>query len=459
MEIHILWGGPGQGKSTYIAEQLGIWAAANKIALGRTLVLGPTGVACVSLADSLGSLPRGELQIMTLARFALVGPGLSAVPQFDAVVIDEFWACSTEQLLAVRGALQSRLAPQFCLLLSGDPMQLPPPDNAAHKLHTEWISTLRAAHPAALRVVRLSSAIPPRFARAHAPLPPELAPDVPVREIDALAWATVVDDLWHARAADPDVAAALAALWTQPPPKHAFTLTATIAAARAYNTECVKDTSGVDPEYLHGSCPKTLRGLKAGMPVIVRRNLNITRRWVNGTQARISAFSDACVILVRDSDSDKIGVSAMPRFDSPRELEYPFSLGFASTVHSLQGCTMTEPYVIDDSILRARYTPYTLFLVAVSRAVCPSLIRVRGARAGEVVNFLTRNHTALRQPGAAAGPRELLERLGQEAGAGKTLRHSKLAAGALRGAGNDQTRADAPPAHAAPPAKVRRTGD
>lgn len=428
MEIHILWGGPGQGKSTYIAEQLGLWAAAKKIALSRTLVLGPTGVACVSLADSLGSLPRGELQIMTLARFALLGPSLPPSPQFDAVVIDEFWASSTEHLLAVRAALQSRLAPRFCLLLSGDPMQLPPPDNAAHKLHVEWIATLRATHPTAVRIVRLSSIIPPRFARAHAPLPPSLAPDVHVREIDALAWATVIDDLWHARAADPDVAAALAALWTQVSPPGAFTLTATIAAARAYNTECVRGLSGVDPEYLHGSCPKTLRGLAPHMPVIVRRNINITRRWVNGTQARISAFSDACVILVRDNDGEKIGVSPMARFDSPRELEYPFSLGFASTVHSLQGCTMTEPYVIDDSILRAAFCPYTLFLVAASRAVCPSLIRIRGVSAGEVVRFLMRDHAALRRPAAAAAPRELLERLGQETAAPQTLRHSKLAA-------------------------------
>ena len=426
MEIHILWGGPGQGKSTYIAEQLGLWALEKKIALARTLVLGPTGVACVSLADSLGALPRHELQIMTLARFAMVAQTPVLAPCYDALVIDEFWACPTEQLVAARRALESRLGARFCMLLSGDPMQLPPPDSAAHKFHTEWVSSLFAMNGGAVRVVRLQSVIPPRFARARVDLPLTLSPECAVRSIDALAWATVVDDLWHGRAVDADVAAALAAVWTQPAPR-AFTLTATIAAARAYNTECVRAESGIEPEYLHGSCPKTLRGLAVGMPVIVRRNLNITRRWVNGTQARISAFSDACVILVRD-DGDKIGVSPQPRFDSPREIEYPFSLGYASTVHSLQGCTMTEPFVVDESIVRAAYNPYTLFLVAASRAVCPSLIRVRGLAAGEVARFLQREHTAVRRPAASTGPRELLERLGQEASAPSTLRHSKLAA-------------------------------
>lgn len=426
MEIHILWGGPGQGKSTYIAEQLGVWSLAKKIALDRTLVLGPTGVACVSLADSLHALPKHQLQIMTLARFAMIAQTPVDAPCYDAVVIDEFWACPTEQLVAARRALESRLGNRFCMLLSGDPMQLPPPDSAAHKFHTEWVSSLFSIHGGSVRIVRLQSVIPPRFARARVDLAPTLSPECAVRSIDALAWATVVDDLWHARPVDPDVAAALAAVWTQDAPR-AFTLTATIAAARAYNSECVRATSGVEPEYLHGSCPRTLRGLAPGMPVIVRRNLNITRRWVNGTQARISAFSNECVILVRD-DGEKIGVSPQPRFDSPREIEYPFSLGYASTVHSLQGCTMTEPFVVDESIVRAAYNPYTLFLVAASRAVCPSLIRVRGLTAGEVARFLQREHTAVRRPAASTGPRELLERLGQEVQAPQTLRHSKLAA-------------------------------
>lgn len=427
MEIHILWGGPGQGKSTYIAEQLSIWARANKVALARTLVLGPTGVACVSLADSLDTLPaHDDMQLMTLARFALVTQSAAPAPPFDAVVVDEFWACTTENLVAARAALDTRLADRFCMLLSGDPMQLPPPDGAAHKFHLEWLTALIARHGPAVRIVRLHAAIPPRFRAAAAALPPALAPDLRVRAVDALAWAGVVDDLWHARPADADVAAALAALWTQPAPPNVFTLTGTVNAARAYNSACVAGASGVEPEYLHGSCPKTLRGLQPGMPVIVRRNLNIAQRWVNGTQARIREIVGACVVLRRD-DGATIGAAPQPRFDDAAQKEYPFSLGFAATVHSLQGCTMTEPYAIDESIVRAAYTPYTLFLVAASRAVCPSLIRVRGVAAGELVRFLLRDHAAMRRPAAAPAPRELLERLGAGVRPDAALRHSKLA--------------------------------
>ena len=83
-------------------------------------------------------------------------------------------------------------------------------------------------------------------------------------------------------------------------------------------------------------------------------------------------------------------------------------------------------FTIDDSILRTPHVPYTLFLVAASRAVCPSLLRIRGVSAGEVERFLLRDHIAARRAPTSDAGRELLERLGQQAEAPRTLRHSKI---------------------------------
>ena len=128
----------------------------------------------------------------------------------------------------------------FCLLLAGDPMQLPPPDNSQMRLHIEWVSSLYSAHHQTMRIVRLASAIPPRFSRARAALPPDVAPDVDVREIDPLAWATLIDDVWNARPTDPGVARAGVAgqreFWIESDDghlEHGRTLSGPLSACRA----------------------------------------------------------------------------------------------------------------------------------------------------------------------------------------------------------------------------------
>ena len=93
--------------------------------------------------------------------------------------------------------------------------------------------------------------------------------------------------------------------------------------------------------------------LKIGARVILRRNINITSGWVNGTLAVVVSMHSNCIVVQKLTNSAHR--YPVPRFRQKIEIQgasynimrqqFPLQLAYGVTVHRIQGCTIQKAIV------------------------------------------------------------------------------------------------------------------
>ena len=94
--------------------------------------------------------------------------------------------------------------------------------------------------------------------------------------------------------------------------------------------------------------------LKVGVRVVVRRNINVERGWVNGTIAQVVSLAQNCIVLCQ-VDKPKMRLP-LPRFKQLIKIagasyhivhrQFPVMPGYAVTVHRVQGMTVKQAVVL-----------------------------------------------------------------------------------------------------------------
>ena len=118
--------------------------------------------------------------------------------------------------------------------------------------------------------------------------------------------------------------------------------------------------------------------LKIGAKVLLTRNYNTERGWVNGTLARVKSITDEIVVISKiNDDSDQFCVfretqkSVRGGFTMSRT-QFPLELSYSLTVHKCQGLTLQQDvYVVLDKVFKPAQ-PY----VAFSRCVAPGNLHI-----------------------------------------------------------------------------------
>ena len=114
---------------------------------------------------------------------------------------------------------------------------------------------------------------------------------------------------------------------------------------RATDKNLIQKVSDRLPDELH---------LEVGARVVVRRNINVQRGWLNGTIAQIILLATNCIVLCQ---VDKPGQClALPRFKQIIKIagasyhivrrQFPVIPGYAVTVHCVQGMTVKKAIVL-----------------------------------------------------------------------------------------------------------------
>ena len=94
--------------------------------------------------------------------------------------------------------------------------------------------------------------------------------------------------------------------------------------------------------------------LKVGARVVLRRNVNIERGWVNGTIAQVVSLAQNCIVLCQiDKPKERL---PLPRFKQLITIagasyhivrrQFPVTPGYAVTVHRVQGMTVQKAVVL-----------------------------------------------------------------------------------------------------------------
>ena len=114
---------------------------------------------------------------------------------------------------------------------------------------------------------------------------------------------------------------------------------------RATDKKRIQKVSDRLPDELH---------LKVGARVVVKRNINVQRGWVNGTIAEIISLATNCIVLCQvDKPRERL---ALPRFKQIIKIagasyhivrrQFLVMPGYAVTVHRVQGMTVKKAIVL-----------------------------------------------------------------------------------------------------------------
>ena len=343
-------GPPGTGK-TVVADRC-IEEAVAKGA--RVLYALPTGQLAAQMR-----VRHPEIQVDTChGAFWLHRPraeAVAALTEYDFVVVDEVFQLTCEHFDRI-WEMFNAAGRAVCLLLLGDPWQLPTIDGEAPDSHWAWKDVLKIKFQEVKRckcpvLARKQAAI-----RSHKPMGQAGKQLVALLCRDHKAWTG------HHGPTDMDVASVL-----QRTSGETTFITCTRRGAALLNTlaaEVLFERNGQRPlgqvpiEYenpenydVRGKLIETRAPLAAqlvlyrGARVVLTRNLNKPEHFVNGMVATIEDFDAAAgSIVVRTVTNRRLSIhrytdDAVPR---GRCVYYPLRLGYAGTVYKYQGATLAH---------------------------------------------------------------------------------------------------------------------